>query len=326
MKTKRLAIMGPTAGGKSSLAVALAEAYGGEIISADSRQVYRGMDIGTGKVPRDQRSTPDFQLSTHNPLTREPVNASIPYFSNGIPHYLLDVADPNDEYNVTDFQRDAGAVMTDIERRGKLPVLCGGTGFWIQALVEAQRFPDIPPNRALREELGTLDTETLFARLESIDPRRAATVDRNNPLRLIRAIEVASALGSVPPLESHPEKRKEWTLVALSPDQETLHRNIERRLDERLTQGLVEEVSGLRERGLGWERLENFGLEYYWVARYLKNDLPLDEMRTALLQDIKAYAKRQLTYLRRWERQGAEIRWTASPEEALGLISGHRND
>jgi len=309
-----IAILGPTASGKSSLAIAIAQQYNGEIISVDSRQIYRGMDIGTGKV-------------THEEM-------------QNIPHHLLDIADPNDEYNVTDFVRDAQTAISDIQSRGKLPILCGGTGFWAQALLTGQSFPTVPPDPALRAKLSQLTAEELFAQLEQLNPERAATIDRHNPVRLIRAIEIAlhchpaldagsrfNCIQMQPgsPIESGMTQNKQLKnilhfIIVLNPSMETLREKIKTRLDERFNQGMIEEVQRLHEQGVRFEKLEAFGLEYRWIARYLQHKFDEKTMREKLYFDIVHYAKRQLTWLRRWERQGETIHWFTESDEALPFI------
>jgi tRNA dimethylallyltransferase len=306
-RNRILVIAGPTASGKSSLAIEIARKHGGEVVSVDSRQVYRGMDIGTGKVTAGEQA-----------LAR---------------HWLLDVADPNENYNVTDFQRDAEAAIQDIRSRNRLPIVCGGTGFWIQALVEGQRFPEVKPDLKLREELSTRTREELFEILRSLDPERAGTIDRKNPVRLIRAIEIA--VGRIRNQESgirqnpEPAPKKpdslflipdSFLIIALAPSMEVLREKIRKRLDERFAQGMAEEVARLHREGVDWERLESFGLEYKWIAYRLQGKVSEKEMKERLYFDSVHYAKRQLTWLRRWERQGARIRWIDMPEKAFDLI------
>jgi tRNA dimethylallyltransferase len=304
-----LVIVGPTASGKSGLAIELARQFDGEIISADSRQIYRGMDIGTGKV------TPEEQA-----LVR---------------HWLLGIIDPTQSYNVTDFQRDAQHAIADIRSRGKLPIICGGTGFWVQALVANQQFPGVEPNWELREELSKLSREELFSRLELLDPERAQTIDRNNPVRLIRAIEIAKSRSmehevisneakNTQSIESHTPYSTPLTsrIIALNPPLDILKEKIKKRLDERFdTQDMIGEVSRLHAQGLSWERLESFGLEYRWIAYYLQEKVTEAEMREKLYFASIHYAKRQLTWLRRWERQGAEIHWIDTPEKAIAFLN-----
>ena len=339
-----VAILGPTASGKSSLAIDIARQYGGEIISVDSRQVYRGMDVGTGKVIRDSVFPPAFakagaggRLSSH------------PYSSEGIPHHLIDVADPlTDRYNVTDFLCDAKRAIVDIQSRDARPILCGGTGFWAQALLTEQSFPSVPPDPALRAALAHHSAPELFAELEALDPERAETIDRHNPVRLIRAIEIAKSqsplkhelnprphrfaerFGRVTPtprqndsvgLVSSAEARghsiqMHATIIILNPPFETLKANIKKRIDVRFDeQDMIGEVERLHEAGLSWERLDAFGLEYRWIARYLQGVIDEPTMRERLYFDIVHYAKRQLTWLRRWGRQDATLRWITRPED-----------
>ena len=305
------AILGPTASGKSSLAIEIARKYNGEIISVDSRQIYRGMDIGTGKVTRKEMQD--------------------------IPHRLIDIADPNDVYNVTDFVRDAHLAIVDIWSREKLPILCGGTGFWAQALLTGQTFPIVPPNPDLRARLALLSKEELFTQLETLDPERTQTIDRHNPVRLIRAIEIAHAriknqeLRIKQNTNSHSNSKfnkldfqfsilNSTLIIALNPPMEILREKIQIRLNERFDQGMIEEVQRLHKQGVHFEKLEAFGLEYRWIARYLQNKIAEPTMREKLLFDIIHYAKRQLTWLRRWERQGETIRWFTSGSEALQYI------
>jgi tRNA dimethylallyltransferase len=284
-----LVVAGPTASGKSNLAIRLARGFNGEIVSADSRQVYRGMDIGTGKVTRREQR-----------LAR---------------HWLLDVASPTRQYTVARFKRDAQHAIADIVRRGKLPIICGGTGFWIDALVYDLRLPDVKPDAKLRAQLRALPAAQLFARLRKVDPARAATIDRHNPVRLIRALEIVLTTGRPVPAAANGSPYEPLYLGVSRPLPE-LKERIKKRLDARLKSGMVAEVRRLRTSGVSWKRLESFGLEYRWVARFLQGRLTRAAMRDALLRDIIAYAKRQLT----WWRKNSDIRWVSDVAQASRLV------
>lgn len=294
---KTLVIVGPTAGGKSDLAILLARKYNGEIISADSRQVYHGMDIGTGKVTKHEQ-----RLAKH---------------------WLLDIANPKRNYNVTHFVRDAKKAIADIKKRGKLPIVCGGTGFWIQTLIEDNVFPAVKPDMKLRKKLGKLPTEKLFAILKKKDPARAKTIDAQNKVRLIRAIEIVKTLGKVPKTVNNRQltvNEKNYIIIALNPNKETLRKNIEVRLEKRLKKGMLTEVKRLHADGISWKRLERFGLEYRWCAEYLQKKVSRQDLEALLPNDIWHYAKRQLTWLRRFEKMGASIHWITDPKEAFKII------
>jgi tRNA dimethylallyltransferase len=299
MHKQMIAIVGPTASGKSDFAIAIAQKYNGEIISADSRQVYRDMDIGTGKVPRDPLPT-DF------------------FYSEGIRHHLLDIADPKDEYNISHFLYDARQAVEDIRSRNKLSILCGGTHFWIQTLLEDHTLPEVPPNPELRLQLSKKTNEELLALLENRDPDRARMIDPHNTIRLIRALEIVAALGKVPSaIRNQKSEIRHARILALNPQRELLRKRIAQRLDVRFSQGMVEEVKRLRTQGISWERLESFGLEYRYIAFFLQNKLSEKEMREQLFFEVWHYAKRQLTWLRRWEKQGTSIQWIENPEQFL---------
>ncbi len=292
---KTIVIMGPTASGKSDLAIAMAQKYDGEIISADSRQVYHGMDIGTGKVTK-----------TEQKLAR---------------HWLLDVASPKRSYNVTHFVRDAKKAIADIKKRDKTPIICGGTGFWIQALLENNAFPAVKPNPKLRKELGALSTEELFRQLKKKDPARAKTIDTKNKIRLIRALEICATLGAVPALpKSYQIETKDYLLIVLNPAQEILWSNIAVRLEKRLKKGMIAEVQKLRTEGISWKKLESFGLEFKYVSLYLQKKISRLEMKERLEFEIRHYAKRQLTWLRRFEKT-TPLHWITDPKEAHALLS-----
>lgn len=304
-------IVGPTASGKSDYAIRLARELGGEIVSADSRQVYRGMDIGSGKVARDRvaesQSRKSIKSKIRNPLEEE-------FVSGGIRHHLLDVASPKRTYTVTHFLRDAKEAIADIRRRGKTPIVCGGTNFWIEALVFDTEFPEVKPDPVLRRELGKLTAPELFTLLSEKDPERAKTIDRHNKVRLIRALEIVATLGKVPDNshESRVESRKsdDFRFIGIDLPKDVLHERIEKRLKERLGQGMIEEARRLHEQdGLSWKRLEGFGLEYRWCARFLQGKISREEMEASLLKDSNHYAKRQMTSLRRLERRGIRIDW-----------------
>ncbi len=271
-KQPLIIIIGPTASGKTSLSIKLAQAFVGEVISADSRQVYRGLDLGSGKVTKDEMQ--------------------------GIPHHLLDIADPMTVYNASDFVRDAKVAIADITTRQHLPVIAGGTFFYIDSLLGRLSLPAVPPNDTLRAELESLPLEELYARLAAIDPARAATVDQANPRRLARSIEIATALGYVPPTKTADSPYRPLTL-GITIDKEALHHNIHVRLHERLETGMVAEVEGLIAAGVSHERLESLGLEYRYVSRFLRGLIDYDTMVAELETKIRQFAKRQYTWLKR---------------------------
>ncbi len=323
---KTIVILGPTASGKSDLAIALARRYGGKIISADSRQVYRGMDVGSGKVTRDKTKmyhiNDDRQLcdtkKTSEKQVRQRKNT---YLSEGIVHYLLDVASPKRTYNVTHFVRDAKKALADIRKRGKAPIICGGTGFWVQALIEGTVFPAVKPDTVLRKKLDKKSAAELFQMLVKKDPARAKMIDQHNRVRLIRALEIIATLGAVPPLpKNYKLQTTNYTIIALNPDRETLKRNITTRLKNRLKQGMAEEVERLHKEGVSWKRLESFGLEYGNIALFLQKKIAYETMCTNIIQESLHYVKRQMTWLRRWEKMGAKIHWITNQKQALGII------
>lgn len=308
---KLIVIAGPTSSGKSDVAIELARRQNGEIISADSRQIYRGMDIGTGKVPRDL-------ASQQNQKTNDS------YISGGIRHHLIDVASPSEEYNISHFLRDANIALQDIAARGKQPLICGGTHFWIQALIEDTLLPAVAPNPALRSELGSKTTDELFALLKEQDPERAHSIDPKNPLRLIRALEIVSVLGRVPPYTK--QKTCQGTndhpiILVLNPPKEILRERINTRLTSRFESGMIEEVIALHQTGVSFDRLESFGLEYRFIAQFLQEKIERETLRIELEQAIWHYARRQLSFLRRWERNGAALTWVQDSQQALNFLS-----
>lgn len=304
-KPRVLVIAGPTASGKSDVAIRLAQKFNGEIISADSRQVYRGMDIGTGKVRRDSRKA----------------GVQDSYFSEGIRHWMLDVAGPRIQYSVAQWRRGAERAIREITRRGKLPIICGGTGFWIDALVYDLSLPAVAPDAKLRARLARMSPGQLYARLKKLDPARAANIDRHNPVRLIRALEIVLKTGRPVPRRKNGSPF-EPLYLAISVPREKLARRIARRLDARLKAGMVSEVRRLRAQGVSFERLESFGLEYRWLSRFLrgstsgKERLNLKSMRDGLLRDITAYSRRQMT----WWRKNPDIVWVRNANEAIDLV------
>lgn len=275
---KLLVIVGPTASGKSDLAVILAKRFNGEVISADSRQVYKGLDIGSGKITKREM--------------------------RGVPHHLLDVRSPRSVFSVHDFMRLAERAVVDITARGKLPIIAGGTGFYIDALVYGRTFPEVPPNTTLRKQLETKSAEALFTKLEELDPERAADIDPHNKVRLVRAIEIATTLGSVP--KAQPQQvRFDACFIGVTWPDDVLKARIVKRLETRMKRGMVAEVKHLHANGLSWKRMEALGLEYRYLARYLCNTLTKEQLMTELAAKIWQYAKRQ----KMWFKRNKEITW-----------------
>ena len=273
-KQKIIVIVGQTATGKSSFAVEVAKKINGEIISADSRQVYCGLDIGSGKIIKKEMC--------------------------GIPHYLLDVANPKKIFTVSDFAALAISAMTKMQKRNITPIIAGGTGFYIDALLGETNIPEVPPDETLRKKLTTKTAPQLFAMLQKIDPRRAKNIDRNNPVRLIRAIEIVKALGKVPYARSClAEKRFDTLKIGLALPDDILKENIEKRLQQRMEQGMFAEAKRLHEQGVSWKRMEALGLEYRYMALYHRGKISKEEMTTELAKAIWQYAKRQKTWFKR---------------------------
>ena len=292
MSKKLVVVLGPTASGKSALAVNLAQKFNGEVISADSRQVYRGMNLGSGKI---------------SPKGRK-----------GVIHHLLDVAVPQKRFDVVKYRKLAQRAIDKILKKGKTPILCGGTGFYIQAVVDGIILPAVKPDWHLRSDLEKLTTEQLFEKLKKLDPRRAKTIDKNNPRRLIRAIEIVMKTKKpVPRLrKGYGGQAYPVLIIGIKKTPNELKKSIARRLQKRLKMGMVAEVKKLHQGGISWKRLEEFGLEYRFIAQYLQKKLSYDEMLQLVQKESEHFAKRQETWFKRDKR----INWIKKQPEAVKLI------
>jgi len=276
-KPKILVILGPTAVGKSDIAVTLAKKFNGEIVSADSRQVYKGMDTGTGKITKKEMG--------------------------GVKHYLLDVVSPQTVFNVIKYRKLAEKAIEEILAKNKLPIICGGTGFYIQALVDNPLYPDVKPDPKLRAQLEKMTTTSLLLKLQKLDRARYESIDQANRVKIIRALEIALALGSVPKVKLEP--KYDALQIGLTLKDKVLKDRILIRLKRRMESGMISEVKKLHAEGVSWKRLESFGLEYRYLALYLQNKLTKDEMIRQLNSAIWHYARRQKTWFRRDKR----IKW-----------------
>ena len=271
-KPKVYVVCGPTATGKSDYAVELAQRIGGEVISADSRQVYRGMDLGTGKITKEEMKD--------------------------IPHHMLDIRDPSEDFSVEEFQKLAFEKIDEIISRGKTPIICGGTGFFIQSIMENPIFPSAPANEKLRAELEKKSLEELKKVLEKIPKEDGVKIDLENKRRVIRAIELGQALGKVPAIK-HGEQKYKFEVIYLDKPDEELKERIEKRLLSRLDAGMIEEVERLHDGGVSWEKLESFGLEYKYISEFLQGKISKEEMIELLKTKIWQYAKRQRTWFKK---------------------------
>lgn len=295
--------MGPTSSGKSRLAVETAtflsslknkkkcNIKGAEIISADSRQIYKFMNIGTGKITkRDMR---------------------------GIPHHMLDIAHPRKKYTAEQFRKIALKKIKEIQKKEKIPIICGGTGFYISALIEDFSIPLVPPNHTLRKKLEREKTEDLLEKLRKKDPERAKTIDSKNRRRLIRALEIVNILGKVP--KRNPNQKKEnFLILGIKKEKDDLKNLISKRLDQRLRKGLIAETRKLRDKhGLSWKRLEEFGFEYRYTSHHLQGKIDREELRRVLNKKNWHYARRQIT----WFKKDRRIHWVKTKEESIKKIN-----
>ncbi len=287
MHNKLIVILGPTASGKSALAVRLARICNGEVVSADSRQVYKGLDIGSGKITKSQMQ--------------------------GIPHPLLDVANPRRRFTVAQYQKLASKAILQIQKRGRLPFLVGGTGFYIQSIVDGIVIPKVPPNPKLRAKLEKKSVEQLFSIFKKLDPARAKNIDPKNPQRLIRAIEIVKTTGQpVSPIVRTTGLKTLQIGIKKSPEE--LKKLIAARLRKR-SKGIIAEVKKLHQGGLSWKRLEELGLEYRFVAQYVQNKISYEEMMSRIQIGSQNFAKRQMTWFKRVHR----IHWVKTENQARKL-------
>ncbi|PBQ32357.1 tRNA (adenosine(37)-N6)-dimethylallyltransferase MiaA [Sphingobacteriaceae bacterium] len=281
-----IVVLGPTASGKTHLACKLAYELSGEVISADSRQVYKGLDIGTGK---------DLQE----------------YLVNGrqIPYHLIDIAEPGEQFYLHQFTEKLKSAFLDIRLRNQIPIICGGTGLYLDALKKDFSFTQIKENESLREELEFLQKEDLLTRLDRYPVEFTKQVDRNSKKRIIRGIEIAEHFSKHGKDISYMELPYKPYYIGIATEVEERKKHISERLKKRLNEGLIAEVENLISSGISHERLHLFGLEYKFVSSYLKKEITKEELFTRLQTAIFQFAKRQMTWFRKMEKEGVEIHW-----------------
>ena len=287
-----LVILGPTASGKTHLAVQAARHLNGEILSADSRQVYRGLDIGSGK-----------DLAEYGT----------------IPYHLIDIVDPGCEFSLFDFVQEFKRVYCEVVSRNRLPILAGGTGLYLDAVLRGYRLVKVGENLALRQELEKLEEAALVERLRRLRPELHNTTDLTDRERLTRAIEIAE--GEKQPV-AEPVDLPELSprVFGLRWQRDVLRQRITLRLRQRLDNGMIEEVESLHAAGVAWETLDNFGLEYRFVARYLQGMINRNDLFQKLNSAIHQFAKRQETWFRRMQRQGVDIGWLDAEKDPVAAL------
>jgi len=290
-----IVILGPTASGKTGLAVAAAHRFNGEIISADSRQVFRGMDLGTGK-----------DLVEYG----------------DIPYHLIDIADPGSEFNVYQFQKLCFEAIELISARNRTPVICGGTGLYLEAVLQGYRMLHVPENLQLRAELAALTDRQLQQRLLTLKPEQHNQTDLSDRDRLIRAIEIAvgeqQQFNGEPPF---PELNP--VVFGLRWPRPVLRKRIALRLQQRLDAGMIDEVARIHAAGVSWQSLEFYGLEYRLIAQHLQKQLSFNDMKQKLQSAIGQFAKRQDTWFRRMERRGVNIIWLEGDNQPFDKLCNH---
>ncbi len=284
MKPKIIVILGQTATGKSNLAVKIAKKINGEIISADSRQVYKGLDIGTGKITPDTKNSSNFNTGQ--------VKEKCVFIHKGISHYLLNIANPKKQFTVAQYKKLAEDKIEEIIARDKIPIICGGTGFYIDAITKGIIFPKVLPNTKLRKTLYSKSAIALFEYLKKLDPDRAKNIDPKNKVRLIRAIEIAKALGKVPHLAVKPPSYR-FIKIGLYLPPDKLKKKVEKRVKKMFANGLLNEIKKLKKAGVSDKRLRELGFEYYKPTP------------KKVIQKTLDYAKRQMT----WFKRDKEIKW-----------------
>lgn len=287
-------ILGPTASGKTSLAIQIAAEIDAEIISADSRQVYKRMDIGTGKDLEEYKD---------------------------IPFHLINILEPGQKYNVDKFQKDFHKASASIKERDKKVILCGGTGLYIESIIHHKPYTQIPKNPNLRTMLDSKDQKTLLDLLNDYSIPTDLKIDTQNKKRIIRGIEILQWIknNGLPDFTDTTVKRN--LIIGLNPPIEARRTLIEKRLNKRLNEGLINEVKALLSSGISHETLQYYGLEYKYVSLYLTHRMSYQELKVKLLTEINRYAKRQMTFFRKMEKQGLRIHWIANMDPNVRLCT-----
>ncbi len=305
-KNKVIVILGTTASGKTKLAVLLAKKFNGEIISADSRQVYRGMDVGTGK------DLAEYKIKNQKSKIK----------IKEVPHYLIDIVGPRQRFSVADYQKLAYQAIDDILKRGKLPIICGGTGLYISAVIEGYQLPQFKISNSkfqnLKKRLEKLSLKQLLTRLKKIDPKTYKVIDKNNRRRVMRALEIYYQTGKTKSSQLNKQKPPyDFLLLGVTFQRPKLNKRIDQRLILRLEkEGLVSEVKKLHRQGVSWKRLEAFGLEYRYIALYLQGKIDYQTMVFELKKAIHQFAKRQMT----WFKRDKNIIWVSAKDNPSALV------
>lgn len=299
MKPKLIAVVGPTASGKTSLGIKIAKEVGGEIISVDSRQIYKGMDIVTGKEPGEWDEERQVLIT------------------EGIEHWGIDIVRPDEDYSAAEFKEYTEQKIKEILGRGKVPVLVGGTGFWLQALIDNFDLTQTAADPELREELETKGLEELTEILRKLDPDSIESMDLKNKRKIVRAIEVSKVTGK--PFSQQQRKGEvvyEVFQIGIAVEREVLAERISTRVDQMLAEGLIEEVKGLQAQ-YGCEAASMTGIGYQSFCKFLKGEMTQEEALEEMKKESRQYAKRQMTWFRRDDR----INWITDREKGIGLAT-----
>lgn len=297
-KPKIIVILGPTASGKSSLAVQIAKKFNGEVISADSRQIYKELNIGSNKITTAEQ--------------------------NGIKHYLLDIVRPDQDYSLHDWQEDAFSAIAEIARHHKLPIVCGGTGLYLSSILQNYQLPKT--DLALRKELEQHSLAQLIKQLEISDPEILESIDTNNKVRVLRALEYVLAFKeSLKSGQKSGDCAFDYLIFGIEPEREALYKKIEQRVDQMIDMGLVDEVKSIYQKYPDKNTPALSGIGYREIIQYLDKELTLEQAIDLIKKNTRHYAKRQMTWFRRMEKQGVKINWNLDIEDIEKIIKNFLN-
>jgi len=319
LNKKLIVILGPTASGKTEMAIRLAEKFNGEIVSADSRQIYKGMDIGTDKPCQIQN--PKLKIQNYNAKLKIS-KIQKPLIIKSIPHHLIDIINPDEEFSLAEYKKLAVKIIKDIQKRKKIPFLVGGTGLYISAVVDNLIIPKVKPNEIIRNKLREKSNEELFKKLKKLDPAAAQNIDANNKRRLIRALEVILVTKKL--FSKQQKKGKplfDILQIGIEISRPELYRRIERRIDKMIKNGLEQEVRNLIKAGYSPDLPSMSGLGYRQMIMHIKGAINFPEVIELIKRDTRRYARRQMTWFRRDKR----IKWIKNYKEAEKAVEEFLN-